>query len=248
MDLLINCDDVGMHPSINRAVCDLVVSTPIRSLSLMANGNFFDDAVVRFREHGIRNVGVHLALTSEFSRLPTRPVSSLSPRSGLVDELGYFFADPPPLVPSSRQAVEDELRAQIERVLAAGLHITHLDGHMFFYEVMPPALGVDTLVSELAAELNVPYRHRAQRPTTFVWEDAADPVSRTAFYDGFFTGPALPSGELILHPADDPEAIATFSGSGPRRHIDYLYFKGPTFQNFLARSEVRLITWSDVPR
>jgi predicted glycoside hydrolase/deacetylase ChbG (UPF0249 family) len=49
----------------------------------------------------------------------------------LTDEAGYFWPD----VPSVRKnaaptAVEGELRAQIESVLAAGVDITHLDAHM----------------------------------------------------------------------------------------------------------------------
>ena len=51
--------------------------------------------------------------------------------SGLVDDLGYFHPD----VATTRrlahpEAVEAELRAQIETAYAAGIDVTHLDAHM----------------------------------------------------------------------------------------------------------------------
>jgi chitin disaccharide deacetylase len=77
------------------------------------------------------DLGVHLTLTSEWRHYRWRPLSTTSRASGLIDDDGYFWRDVASLrahlVP---EAAEAELRAQIERAVAAGLRPTHIDAHM----------------------------------------------------------------------------------------------------------------------
>jgi hypothetical protein len=77
------------------------------------------------------DVGVHLTLNSEHAGYRWGPVSRPSAASGLTDEHGYLW----PRVAEVRrhahaEAVETEWRAQIDRALAAGIDVTHLDAHM----------------------------------------------------------------------------------------------------------------------
>ena len=81
--------------------------------------------------NGTLDVGVHLTLTSEKKPYRWRPLTAPPRSAGLTDDLGYFWTD----VPSVRrnavpEAVETELRAQIDAALAAGIDVTHLDAHM----------------------------------------------------------------------------------------------------------------------
>ncbi|MDH3307897.1 MAG: ChbG/HpnK family deacetylase [Acidimicrobiia bacterium] len=77
------------------------------------------------------DLGVHLALTSESAAFRWAPLSTRSRASGLMDDAGYLWSD----VPSVRRhahpaAVEEELHAQVEAALLAGIDVTHLDHHM----------------------------------------------------------------------------------------------------------------------
>lgn len=77
------------------------------------------------------DLGVHLTLNSEKRQYKWRPLTSPSPAAGLTDDLGFFFPD----VATTRRraapdAVEAELRAQVETALRAGIDVTHLDAHM----------------------------------------------------------------------------------------------------------------------
>ena len=77
------------------------------------------------------DVGVHLTLNAEKQHYKWGPLTAPSRASGLVDDLGYFHPD----VATTRrkahpEAVEAELRAQIETAYAAGIDVTHLDAHM----------------------------------------------------------------------------------------------------------------------
>jgi hypothetical protein len=83
------------------------------------------------RAHPQADLGVHLTLNSEWETYRWGPVSTRDPATGLLDEQGCFHrlsaqtqarADP--------AAVSQELEAQIQRALAAGIVPTHADTHM----------------------------------------------------------------------------------------------------------------------
>ena len=76
------------------------------------------------------DLGVHLTLNAEKRHYKWRPLTAPSPSSGLVDELGFFWADVATTRKASSDAVEAELRAQIDAAYRAGIDVTHLDAHM----------------------------------------------------------------------------------------------------------------------
>jgi predicted glycoside hydrolase/deacetylase ChbG (UPF0249 family) len=113
----------------------------VTACSVVANGTAFDDAVARLRDVPSLEVGVHLTLVEERSLTGMRlPGSYLGFVLGRKD-----FA-----------AIERELRAQIERVLATGLRVTHLNGHQHLH--MLPRLFAITV--RLANEFGIGYVRR----------------------------------------------------------------------------------------
>jgi hypothetical protein len=83
------------------------------------------------RAHPQADLGVHLTLNSEWETYRWGPISTRDPDTGLLDEQGCFHrlsaqtqarADP--------VAVAQELEAQMQRALAAGIVPTHVDTHM----------------------------------------------------------------------------------------------------------------------
>ena len=88
------------------------------------------------------DLGVHLTLTSEWPQYRWGPLTTVSRASGLVDEQGYFPRNCLELRPRLVvEAAEVEFRAQIDRALAAGIDVTHLDTHMGA-AVVPELVGV----------------------------------------------------------------------------------------------------------
>ena len=247
--ILINCDDMGMHPSVNRAIADLLRQGPIRSVSLMPTGRFFGDAVERLKAIAVEKVGVHLALSSEYSALPLIPVSPCATIPSLLVK-GRFvpvFADIARSV--NLREVERELRAQIEMTKAVGFHLSHLDGHMFFYHPEEGTRDIYDLVCGLAREYSLPLRGgppwREAIPTTMIWDGYTSTEARHEFYDRFLT--QAPSDcELILHPADEEESLLPFTNAGERRTADYRYFSNPNWSRRLADLGVRVVGWSDI--
>src|SRR5262249_35197984 len=77
------------------------------------------------------DLGVHLTLTSEWRHYRWRPLTGSSKASGLVDSDGYMWRTARAVRDHAHpDAVEAELRAQIDAALAAGIDATHLDCHM----------------------------------------------------------------------------------------------------------------------
>jgi len=124
-------DDLGASHGANRAFLDLAARGLVTCGSVMVPGPWFREIAEAARADPALDLGVHLTLTSEWSACRWAPLSTVSQASGLIDPDGYFWRDLHSLrrhlVP---EAAELELRAQIERALAAGMAPTHLDAHM----------------------------------------------------------------------------------------------------------------------
>jgi hopanoid biosynthesis associated protein HpnK len=149
--LIVNADDFGMTEKINQAVLEAHNNGIVTSTSLLANGAAFASAVALARQQPGLGVGVHLNLTQG------RPVSPASSIPGLVNGNGQFFSSPVGLAEKilarrvSRVELERELRAQIEKVICAGIAITHLDGHKHVH-ILP---SIFDLVVRLAREYRI---------------------------------------------------------------------------------------------
>lgn len=148
-DIIFHIDDVGATHGSNVAMEVLWGTGLITSGSVIVPSGWFPETVDLARRRPHIDFGVHLTLNSESAKYRWQPLSTSSPASGLIDDDGYFWKD----VPSVRrhahpEAVEGELRAQIDRAREQGIVVSHLDHHMgaaLVPEVAPitVALGVE---------------------------------------------------------------------------------------------------------
>ena len=140
--LIVTADDVGLHRGMTAGAIRAHEQGIVTACSIVANGRAFDDAVARLRDLPSLEVGVHLALVEEQSL------------TGLALPKGYSsFAPRYALRSLPLAAIARELRAQVERVAATGLRITHLNGHQHLH-LLP---RIFDLVLELASEFAIPY-------------------------------------------------------------------------------------------
>ena len=83
------------------------------------------------KAHPDADLGLHLTLTSEWKTYRWGPVESKDKVPSLLDPSGYLWPEVEPAVRHIKpEEAEREIRAQIERALAMGIHPTHLDSHM----------------------------------------------------------------------------------------------------------------------
>lgn len=140
--LIVTADDVGLHRGMTEGAIRAHREGIVTACSVVAGGAAFDDAVARLRDVPSLEVGVHLALVEE------RPLTGLRMPRKYTSFVPLYL-----LRAIGMAAIERELRAQIERVLAAGLRVTHLNGHQHLH-LLPRIFAV---VARLAREYAIPY-------------------------------------------------------------------------------------------
>lgn len=87
IQLLVRADDMGVAQAVNEACIQSYREGIVRSVEVIVPGPWFLDAVRLLQENPELDVGVHLALTSEWERVKWRP---LTHAPSLVDADGYF--------------------------------------------------------------------------------------------------------------------------------------------------------------
>ena len=148
--LIVNADDFGLTEGTNRAIIDAYQRGIVTSTSLLANGYSFDHAVMLARENPALGIGVHLTLTEG------PPVSTnnnqLTRPDGKLPLSNQPFARALATGQLPRDEIHREFEAQINKVEAAGIKPTHVDGHKYIH-LLP---GISAIVAGLAKQLNIP--------------------------------------------------------------------------------------------
>ena len=138
--LIVNADDFGFTHDVNAGIVHAHRSGILTSTTLMANGDAFEDAVRLARETPSLDIGCHLVLVQGRSLLTGTPFPERV--QTLLLELTR-----------GRLNVYAELRAQVEKIIAAGITPTHLDSHKHTHL----APQVFRAVVRLAHDFHVPY-------------------------------------------------------------------------------------------
>lgn len=155
--IILNADDYGMCRAANRAVEELLLAGHVDSASLMVPCAWAPDALAFAATHPQADVGVHLVLTSEWTRYRWRPLTGTG--TSLVDAAGYFPADVATVERQARdEDVAAELAAQLDAALAAGVEVSHLDNHMGSVYGLETGRTFLPQVFELAARHGLPFR------------------------------------------------------------------------------------------
>ena len=129
--VIIHVDDVGMCHASVQAYKDLWEFGTITSGAVMVPCSWFLAAAEIARQNPQMDLGVHATLNAEWDTYRWEPVSTRDPASGLIDVQGFLHQSVEAAVESATaEAVEAELNLQIERALAAGVDVTHIDSHM----------------------------------------------------------------------------------------------------------------------
>lgn len=127
--LIVNADDFGYTRSVNLGIVRGCQQGIVTSTTIMANGGAFEDAVVCAKANPKLGVGVHLVLVGGRCVAPAREIPTLADAEGnLPASLGVLLRK---LWARSIEPKEIacELRAQIRRVVEAGIEPTHVDCH-----------------------------------------------------------------------------------------------------------------------
>jgi len=210
--LIVNADDFGRTPGINRGIVEAHRDGIVTSTTMMVNYPAAAEAAKLAESCPALGVGLHLALTGGPSALPARMIPTL------VDGDGRLPSKPEGLTRATLGEVLAEGRAQLARFRALmGRLPTHFDSHHHSHRL--PV--VFEALAKLAGETNLPVR--CASPGMAERLRAAGIRTTDTFVESFFDESATletlrsilsslgdGSCELMCHPAyADPELVAT---------------------------------------
>src|SRR6476620_8154020 len=157
--LIVRGDDMGYTHSGNLALIKCYAQGIESSIEVIVASPWFPEAVKLLNANPGVDVGIHLALTSEWENVKWRPLTDCK---SITDSNGYFFPMafanknyPGQSISENKWKIEDiekELRAQIETALKHIPQITHVSNHMGFFNINPE---IKSLARRLAKEYKI---------------------------------------------------------------------------------------------
>lgn len=266
---IVHCDDIGMCQAANEGAFEALANGPATCGSVMVPCPWFRDAAERAHANPELDLGVHLTLNAEWPRYRWGPVTGASAVPSLVDDQGYLPRTSAQVLARARpEEVEIELRGQLERALASGIDVTHLDAHMGT-AILPPFVES---YARLAREYRLPVlavRPDREELARLGAEETAELYHREIdgleaegipILDGLDADSLVferGGGEahnaarlaglqrgvtyLICHPARDGPELAAITSDAPMRDFERRFYGGEAGRRAFEEQGVRCI-------
>lgn len=272
--LILHADDIGMCYEANAAAQRGLTNGEYKSAALMVPCPWFNEMAEWGVAHPEYDLGLHMAMTSEWKTYRWGPVAPKDKVPGMLDSMGYLHRSVPAVVGSAKdEEIATELRAQFDRAVAMGMKPSHIDTHMGTLYAKP---GFTRAYMKLAVEKQVPAMVIEMTPRTLdkfrkqgypfneemltLIKDYPLPklddfygVEEGKTYEDkknkFYTmirqmQPGL--NEYIFHPSIDTPGLKKITGSWQQRIWENQMFMDPEVQAFLKEQEVIITNWKEV--
>ena len=265
--LIIHADDLAVAHSQDIASFDALDKGAVTSASIMVPCPWLTEVADYAKAHPDADLGLHLTLTSEWKTYRWGPVASKDQVPSLIDNDGYLWPEVAPALQHIKaDDAERELRAQIERAMALGIHPTHIDSHMGVLFNRPDLFAV---YLKLAHEYKLPFLGMlgpsVPPAMSSQLSDKKDllldavvmayPNVAAADWKNFYLSaiknlkPGLT--EMIVHLAHDDAEMQAISVGHPDygaawRQRDYDVITSPEFKNALEENHIVLVHWKDI--
>ena len=143
--LIINADDFGLTRGVNRSVAECHQAGTVTSTTLMASSQAFDDAVATAKANPALRVGCHAMLVDGTPLTEVETLAASNSKSKPKDfRVGFAeFAQAALTNRLHADEITREAVAQMRKLQAAGIEITHFDTHKhthMFPKVLRPLL------------------------------------------------------------------------------------------------------------
>lgn len=255
--LIISCDDLGMHPGVNKAVLEAVQSGVASSCSLMVPCPAAAQAMRLLKRAPDVPFGIHLTLTRDGPTHRWAPVCPPHEVPSPVDEDGLLFtsANKALLLAQARVAdVERELTAQIDVVAAHDLTPTHLDWHVPADGGRPDLMALTMRLARrhgLAARVWLAPAQRAARQLrlpvvdhAFLDSFAIDLDSKAEHYVQLLRRLPIGLSEWAVHPAVGQETARVADLGWRVRRSDHAFLMSALARRALQEAAITVIDYS----
>jgi len=264
--LIIHADDLAVAHSEDAASFEALDKNAVTSASIMVPCPWLSEVADYAKAHPDADLGLHLTLTSEWKTYRWGSVASRDKVPSLFDPSGYLWPDQGVAAQHIKaDEAEQEIRAQIERAIAMGIHPTHLDSHMGTLLTRPDLFGVYVKV---AHEYKLPFlavrgvdlspamqSQLSEKDVILNDLVIADPRVKPAEWKNFYLNAVrnLKPGvtEIIVHLGRDDAELQAVTVDHPDygaawRQRDYDAITSREFKQTLEDNHVILIRWKDL--
>lgn len=258
--LIVNADDFGMCHDQNEGVIRGLTDGLFTSSTILVTCPWFEEAADFARSNPAADLGVHLTLTAEWDPYKWGPVLGRRAVPSLVDERGYLWQTVAQVYEHARlDEAESELRAQIEKALAAGIDVTHLDSHMGTLQLRA---DYHEIYTRLANEYRVPIRLASRRrmrdggmgaildqldacgivtPDHLVFEGPPAVGETESYWTNLIRTLKLGVTEVLCHPAYARDELKSCARDAFQREADFRYFTSEKPRRLIADERIELV-------
>ncbi|WP_159103302.1 polysaccharide deacetylase family protein [Prolixibacter bellariivorans] len=266
--LIIHADDLGLSHGTNSAVISAFNKGGITSGSIMVPCPWFPEIASFAKTNPKADIGIHLTLTSEWENYKFGPVTSADLVPSLQNKQGYFYPTVEAFGAKANPAeVEKELRAQIERAMAFGIHPTHFDNHMgsvmvnpAFYQILlklgheyrvPVLAPKDMLLAAAPQFLEQIAKDNVLVDHLFMLNQAPVAGNWLQPYREFVENMQPGLNQIIVHLAyDNDESRAVMihhdDFGAQWRQNDYDLMTSDKMKRLLSDNNIKLVTWRQI--
>lgn len=255
--LIVRGDDMGFSHAANEALIKSSKEGIQTSIEVLVPSPWFPEAVKMLEQNPGIDVGIHLALTSEWDNVKWRPLSDCP---SLRNADGYFY---PMVFPNKNYPgqsisenkwtladVEKEFRAQIELGLKKIPRVSHVSAHMGCTRLSDEVLA---MIKRLAKEYKIPVEPETEYQGYVTYDG---PHTTLAEKKQSFLSmlSKLESGKTYLfldHPAFDNAEMQAIHHIGyenvatDRQGVTDL-FTDPEIKAFIRKNGIQLIGYKDL--
>ena len=273
--VIIHTDDIGMCQASVEAFAEMVDFGLISSGAVMVPCPWFLEAAAFGKTHPEADMGVHLTLTSEWETYRWGPINTRDPKSGLMDQQGFFHRSSEAVWEHANpDAAFAELDAQVSRALAEGMTLTHIDTHMG--SVAHPAIipgyvqlatkyGLPPMIPRMAEEVLMSQQdvdaETAQMITGMIHalEEMGIPLldhltgleledAADRFEQAKGALGAIKPGvtHFIIHPSKDTPELRHITDSWDCRVADFETFTSEATRTFIKNEGIHVIGYRDL--
>ncbi|MFX1304272.1 MAG: polysaccharide deacetylase family protein [Promethearchaeota archaeon] len=129
--VIFHIDDIGFSHASNLAAFECLDFGVASCGSIITPAPWFLEVASIYKNNPKYDLGVHLTLTCEYDLYRWRALSTVDPKTGLLDsENSLWRTTEEAIINVTTEAAEIELRSQIQLALDNGIDVTHIDSHM----------------------------------------------------------------------------------------------------------------------
>lgn len=265
--LILHADDLAVAHSVDVASFAALDQKAVSSASIMTPCPWLPEVAEYAKSHPDADLGLHLTLTSEWKTYRWGPVAPRDQVPSLLAPDGYLYPETgPAAIHETPEDVEREIRAQVERAVAMGIHPTHLDSHMGVLFARPELFAVFVKVAHsyglpfLAVRVaDARSRMLSMLSPKDVVLDSLDMTGPrpSADWPAYYLGviKSLKPGvhEIIVHLGHDDSELQAITVDHPDygaawRQRDFNVVTSPEFKQALEENHVILIGWKDLKK